>query len=538
MEKMMKRFVWIIGALLSLTICAQAQQATTTKGKGVAKTAAKSSGNDLLLVHPAMGDTASSADGSICLKLVGQKQNFAGGQSATRDADINSPKSINIHPDGKKYYVNSLEGCTTVCYDFTTNTKLKVIRHSFREGRDDALWAPESGLYPWRHYKDNLNTFSGKPVESTFSHGGRYLWVPYYRRTFDINAQDPSAVAVIDTKTDAIVRLMETGPLPKMITTSPDGRTVAISHWGNNTVGLIDISSPTPSDWHHTQVLTVDYELKLDFPLDRSVDRDNGSGYALRGTVFTPDGRYLLVGCMGGGGGIAVIDIPNKKYLGRVMGMMANVRHLVIANGYLYLSINKAGYVQRIRLQKFMDAAKRMTGRTTTVIGWENAKVGGGARTICISPDGRYVFAACNMESQLYVVDTQTMKAVCKIAVDSYPVGMDLSSDGRYVFTTSQGRGNKGGNSVCIFEVKYKTAPTTRHCANCGEKRTSGEQKCHKCGVSFAGTYAMIDSLNTDEDVPMVAENENSSASSWLLLGGGILVLLAAGAFFKLRGKK
>ena len=215
------------------------------------------------------------------------------------------------------------------------------------------------------------------------------------------------------------------------------------------------------------------------------------------------------------------------------MGMMANVRHLVISNGYLYLSINKAGYVQRIRLQKFMDAARRMTGRTTTVSGWQSAKVGAGARTICITPDGRYVFAACNMESQLYVVDTQTMKTVCKIAVDSYPVGMDLSSDGRYVFTTSQGRGKKGGNSVCIFEVKYKVPPTTRHCANCGERRTTGEQKCHKCGVPFAGIYAMSDSLTTDDDAHLLAENEKSSASSWLLLGGGFLVLLAgAGVFF------
>ena len=142
----MKHFVWIVCVLLTMTASAQVNKKTTE----IRKTAAKnSSASALPLVHPAMGATAESADGSIRLKLVGQKQNF-GGPAETRDADIHSPKSINIHPDGKKYYVNSLEGCTTVSYDFTTNTKLKVIRHSFREGRDDALWAPESGLYPWR----------------------------------------------------------------------------------------------------------------------------------------------------------------------------------------------------------------------------------------------------------------------------------------------------------------------------------------------------------------------------------------------------
>ena len=312
--------------------------------------------------HPKIGTTAQSDDGAITITLVAKKQNY-GGSADTRDADINSPKSINIHPDGSKYYVNSLEGCTTISYDFKTNRKLAVIHHQFREGRDDALWSQPSGLYPWRHYHNNVNTFAGKPVESTFSHNGRYLWVPYYRRSFDINAQDPSAVAVIDTRSDKVVRLMETGPLPKMVSTSPDGKTVAISHWGNNTVGLIDISSGKPEEWHHKMVLTVDRQLDLNYPLNRSVDRDNGSGYALRGTVFTPDNRYLIVGCMGGGGGIAVIDIQQQKYLGRVLGMMSNVRHLVISNGYLYLSINGGGVVQRMPLKDFMAVARTMDGR-------------------------------------------------------------------------------------------------------------------------------------------------------------------------------
>lgn len=50
-------------------------------------------------------------------------------------------------------------------------------------------------------------------------------------------------LAVIVTRTDEIIRLFETGPLPKMITTSPDGSRIAVTHWGNNTVGVLDISS-------------------------------------------------------------------------------------------------------------------------------------------------------------------------------------------------------------------------------------------------------------------------------------------------------
>lgn len=434
----MKKWSILICCLLSVTYCLFAQ-----------------------VVHPKINKTVQSADGRISIELIGKKQFYDPSEEATADSDINSPKSVNVHPNGKKFYVNSLEGATTVVYDFQTYKKLAVIKHQFDHSKDAHLWSKPSGLYPFTHYQDDhLNTFYGKPVESTFTHGGRYLWVPYYRRSYDINAQDPSAVAVIDTETDQIVRLMETGPLPKMIATSPDGQLIAVSHWGNNTVGLIDISSESPKLWKHITVLTVDKELILNFPLDRSVDRDNNSGYALRGTVFTPDGKFLLVGCMGGGGGIAIIDVVQKRYLGRLMGMLPNVRHLIISNGYLYLSINGAGVIQRVRLEKFLEAAIHIKNKVGDVKGWESCHVGRGARTISLSPDGRYVFAACNNVSQLYVVDTRTMKVIACIDVDSYPVGLDISSDGRYLFTTSQGRNNSGGNAVDIFEVTYSVPLT------------------------------------------------------------------------------
>ena len=409
------------------------------------------------VVHPKIGTSAQSDDGRIMIELIGKKQFYAPYEELTADPDINSPKSINVHPDGKKFYVNSLEGATTVMYDMQSYEKITVIKHNFDHTRDSALWSKPSGLYPFTHYRNNhLNTFYGKPVESTFSHNGRYLWIPYYRRSYDINAQDPSAVAIIDTQTDKIVRLMETGPLPKMIATSPDGKLIAIAHWGDNTVGIIDISSPDPKQWKHKACHIVDYKLKLNFSLTESVDRDNGSGYALRGTVFTPDNHYLLIGCMGGGGGIAVIDLYKGEYLGRLQGMMSNVRHLVLKNDYLYLSINATGYVQKISLNAVLDAISKMTNKRGTVNGWQNCKIGQGARTIELSPSGRYIFAACNNVSSLYVIDAKEMKVLAEIPADSYPVGLDVSKDGRYVFTTSQGRSNQGGNAVDIFKITYR----------------------------------------------------------------------------------
>ena len=408
------------------------------------------------IVHPKKGTSFSSE--KIKVTFINRKQQFNFRDTATLDKDINSPKSVNIHPNGKKYYVNSLEGGKTVVYDFATNRKIKVIDHTFTSA-DKALWAPSSGLYKFRHDYKNPDSFTGKPVESTFSHRGRYLWIPYYRRSYDINAQEPSAMAVIDTQKDSIIRLFETGALPKMVATSPDGKMLAVTHWGENTVGLMDISSQNPNDWKYINCLVVDYKLNLNFSQTAKVDRDVHSGYCLRGTVFTEDCRYLLVGCMGGSGGIAVIDLEEMKYLGRAVGMMSNLRHLLIKDGILYVSINKYGYVLRMPLDVFLGKVRTLDGnkvKTVNVTGWQSCKVPAGARTINISPKGDYIFVACNASSCLAVVDAAAMKLLGTLPADSYPVGLDISDDGKYLFTTSQGRSNGGGNAVDIFEVEYK----------------------------------------------------------------------------------
>ena len=405
-------------------------------------------------LHPFVGTTVLSSDKTISITLIGKKQNYSALETSTRDVDVRSPKSINIHPDGTKYYVNSLEGSKTVFYEAGTDVKLKVIKHAFTEA-DSLLWSEPSGLFEFTHYLKNLNTFWGKPVESAFSHNGRYLWVPYYRRSYDLNAQDPSAVAVIDTQTDSIVRLMETGPLPKMIAVSDDNCYVAITHWGNNTVGIIDIFSDSPEEWYYVDCVTIQHKLTLNYSLTSVVNRDIGSGLCLRGTAFTPDGRYLLVGCMGGKGGIAVIDMSDFSYLGTIYGMMTNLRHIVIKDEFIYLSINNKGYIQRTPLKLFYDAIDRLRRGENELKDWESCKVAAGARTIGITPDGRYVVAACNFGSRLVVVDAQSFQEVARIKADSFPVGLDISNDGHYIYTTSQGREGKGGNCVDIYRIDY-----------------------------------------------------------------------------------
>ena len=65
-------------------------------------------------VHPSIGKTVSSEDGTFAITLVGKKQQYSAAEKDTWDQDVRSPKSVNIHPNGKKYYVNSLEAGKTV----------------------------------------------------------------------------------------------------------------------------------------------------------------------------------------------------------------------------------------------------------------------------------------------------------------------------------------------------------------------------------------------------------------------------------------
>ena len=484
------------------------------------------------ITHPAIGTKAYSADSTFCIELIGKKQYYAPTETATADKDINSPKSVNMHPNGTKYYVNSLEGATTVVYDFKTNQKLKVIRHEFTEA-DTVLLMGAKPYYEFTHHLPDAKhpvsgfggwgAFYGKPVESAFTHGGRYLWIPYYRRSYDLNAQDPSAVAIIDTETDSIIRLMDTGPLPKMIACSHDGRHIAVSHWGDNTVGIISTDGDDPTKWTYEKLHVIDYQLKLNYSLTAEVNRDVNSGYTLRGTVFTPDDHYLLVGCMGGGGGIAVIDMQQKQYLGRVLGMRSNIRHLIIKDGWLYLSSNAAGVIQRMRLDTFLEAAGRMTNHTATARGWEECAVMGGARTIEASPSGRFLFAACNTGSRLCAVDTRQMKMVASIACDSYPVGLDISADGQYVIVTSQGRKHAGGNAVNIYQVRYAEP----------EQLPASEREAATAVVESD------DSIHAHDEAPVDAATDDEGIPPLLLFGGiGLAVLVAGIVWWKLKGSE
>lgn len=356
-------------------------------------------------------------------------------------------------PDGSKVYVNSLEGFVTLVYDPKELRRIRIIRHRFDESNAALISAQPPFDYQFQpEHAEQPNIFSGKPVEMEFTHGGRYLWVSYYHRSYDPNSLDPSAVAVVDTSSDSIVAVLPSGPIPKYLAASPDGKWLAMVHWGDNTIGFVDISGSTAS-YKLGPLVTVEHRLNFQPKPDEKLDRDKQCGFCLRGAVFTADSKFLLVGKLSGGG-IAVIDVAQMKYLGTVWGMEPTPRHLALSQDgkTLYVSSNVGGYVSKFETDAIVQAAGT---KHPSVRALAKTKVGYGARTIALSPDGRWVYAAVNGESKLAVLRALDLALIAKIRVDSFPVGLAVSPDGRQVWVTSQGRSLHGGNSVSVYQIAF-----------------------------------------------------------------------------------
>lgn len=407
-----------------------------------------------------IGTKSTPAEAPVKLELVARFQNYNARPAAETDHHddyVHSPKSARFSPDGSRVYVNALEGFHTLVFDVEKLEKVANIPHIF-DADDAALFHDQSTVFGYPYNKrppsGDPNQFSGKPVESEISHGN-LLWVPYYRRDFDGGATSPSAISIIDTNTNEIVRVLPTGPIPKYVVASPDGNSVVITHWGDNTLGVVDTSSGDPQKFEYREDRLV-VESVLSQKGLAGTDRDSSCGYCLRGTVFTRDGKTLLVARMGGGG-IAGFDVATWKYLGTLGGEPESPRHLVVSEDgeWLFFTSNKSGYVSKIPVKTAVDYLHKADGKVVDIDDWQSVHVGSGARTLEASPDGRYLFVALNSAAEVAVVDAESMTVVSRVRTDSYAVGLAISPDGKQVWTTSQGRSNKGGNSICVFSVSY-----------------------------------------------------------------------------------
>ncbi len=381
----------------------------------------------------------------------------------TRLATLTGPRGssarcVSFSQDGRRFYVNALEGMETLVYDSAGLKPAKVIRHKF-DGKSAGLFLNgESSAFDYRHFgrvpEDRRNCFAGKPVEAALTHGGRWLWVTYCRRDWDRWANSPSAVAVIDTATQQVARVIPTGPLPKVLVPSPDGRVMAVVHWGDNSVGVMDISSPSPAAFRWTNLMVDQRRLPV---TDLSGDRDAACGFCLRGAAFSADGRWLFVG-RAFDGGITVFDMRTHARLGTFTGVPPTPRHIVLSRDgtKLYVSSLAAGAVTELDVEDLVRCVRTGADRAKSA---RTLKVGESVRTIAQSPDGRWLFAACSGSREVAVVDLERWTKAGSVPATPWPVGLAVSPAGDLLVTTSQSRGGRQGQAVDVFRISPPVGP-------------------------------------------------------------------------------
>lgn len=371
------------------------------------------------------------------------------------DPDLLSPKSVAFSPDGRTLYINALEAGKTLVYRYPSLQRQAVISHRFTaadaplfQGQSTVLGYPLSREMP----ASTPNQFMGKPVEMAFSHGGKFLWVPYYRRSTDPRSAGPSAVAVIETQTHRIVRVIPTGPLPKFVAVSPDSRHVVVVQWGDNTLLRLDTSGTDPRQWTVAQHWVVEKALDV---RNVGANRDQQCGYCLRGAVFTHDGKHLIVARMGGGG-LAGFEVATGRYLGSIRAVAPTPRHLVLSKDgqTLWMTSNVSGVLTRMSVPTLLASLQSAQGRMLQGERGEELNVGGGARTVSVSSDERFAYVATNTARKIVTVDLKAWKVVDATAASPFPVGLAVSPDGCTVASTSQGRaGQGGGNTVDLYSA-------------------------------------------------------------------------------------
>lgn len=366
-----------------------------------------------------------------------------GGGASILVKELVSPKSALFSPDGKTLWVNALESGKTLAIEADTLKVKWSAEHCFsaEEGREhERLGAPFGDAF---RQPNPQKSWCGKPVEMALSPDGNVLWVSSYRKSFDTGAVMASSVTALDARTGRRLGSLPSGPIPKMLTVSPDGSTLAVTNWGDNGVTLWDVSEG-PKKTKAKKHFYVEGRLSHE---KMKGNRDKNCGLCLRGTVFSPDGKFLLVARMSGAGTINAYDAKTGEPRGAIRGPeWMPVRHLATSNERLYASSTSGALVARL---PWAEMEKSMTKGAAT---WEVIKAGGSVRTIAVSEP--YAAAAVHGRKEMLLLKADDVFEIIKrVPAPAFPVGAAISADGKKAAATAQGVNGVGGHRVGVWNI-------------------------------------------------------------------------------------
>jgi YVTN family beta-propeller protein len=270
-----------------------------------------------------------------------------------------------------------------------------------------------------------------------------------------------------------VQEVAETGIMPKGASISPDGTRFYVTNFGQENLRNITV--------YDAQTLKL-------------MDTINVPGIVVE-SVLSPDGDTIYASNFERGT-VMFIDVATKKIRTEVKtGSHPKVLALSREGDMLYAANWTGNSVTQIdtraaRVVRTLPAGMHPRGMAVTSsgtlfianFGGASIEVYGGEdnalhhvlpacavpRHLALSPDETMLFISCFHDSALHVLDVATERITHRVPIGSSPKSIDVSRDGRYVFSADYGRET---NSVSIIDT---TDWTTRVFTIPGMDRGSG----------------------------------------------------------------
>ena len=315
-----------------------------------------------------------------------------------------SPKSVVSSGTGLFFAQNMMYSHTITVYDREHNL-VKTI--------PDAV---NLSKYGYSKFKGN---YRGAPVETSFSHDGKYAWVSNYQmygpgfnnpgsdECSPSQKTDKSFLYRINTETLKIEKVIQVGSVPKYVATAPDNRLVLVSNWCSWDLSVVDTEK--------------NRETKR-IPLGRYP----------RGIVVdaTSDKAYVAVM---GSEDIAKVDLEDFS-VGWLKNIGHSPRHLNLdpTGEYLYTTLNGEGRIAKIDLSTGKVLKKVVTGNAP--------------RSMVISDDGQQLYVVNYNSNTVSKVRTSDMKVLQTVNVGASPIGITYDPQTREVWVACY------SGSIMVFQ--------------------------------------------------------------------------------------
>lgn len=191
---------------------------------------------------------------------------------------------------------------------------------------------------------------------------------------------------------------------------SPDGKTLYVSNFGRNAVEFLDLATKTV-----TREVKTDTHPKV--------------------LVLSPDGRSLFAANWASAS-VTQIDLASATVV-RTLATGRQPRGMAMSRSGTLFVANFNG--ASIDVFKGSDLSQHTRVPACAI-----------PRHLALSPDDKTLFVSCYTASQVHAYDVATMAITHRVLVGSSPKSLEVSRDGRYVYTADYGIET---NSVSVIDT-------------------------------------------------------------------------------------